>query len=176
MFSPSQYTIKTSTGLVTIDLTEAPEEMLHALLRQGVAILFQRVTARGADAKMSDRERAQAYDALARELNAGTWRPGASGGAARLSDEEREFRSLLADAFVAAGVKKSDALRYAAREDREAYYRDVVILPAIRRVDPSATGKAPGIVTAHFVTLAERAAALVAARREAAPELSLDLD
>lgn len=179
-FKPGIYSISLKAeGLsYDVDLSLAPDSMVHALLRQGIAILFQRCTARGAEAKMTPAEKLAAYSALLKELNEGKWEPGSVGGGAKLSEEEKEFRTLLIAAFVEGGVKKSDAAKYVTDKDRLAYYRDTVLLPAIRRIDPAKATNERGTALAnkHFDVLSARAVEIVKARAQEVPGMALDLD
>lgn len=169
------FTIEATAGLkYDINLQDAPEALLNGLLNQGLRILFQRATARSADNKMTELEKRDVWSALAKELNDHTWRPG-SFGAVRLDPVEKEFRAQLSKRFAAMGVKSTDADKYARDDDRQNYFRDLVIKPYLERTAPDRMADLAKITEANLLKIMTEARATVEAAKAVAIDLDLDI-
>lgn len=167
------FTVEPTNGLkYEIDVTNAPEAMLAGVFMQGLRILFQRSTARGAENKMTEQEKRQAWAALFEELRDGKWRPG-SVGTLRLDPVEKELRRLLVAKFVASGVKASEADKYSRDDDRQSYYRDLVVKPVLEKQAPERMAELATLTQKNWDKLESEAQANVAAAAKAVVVIEL---
>lgn len=175
MFERS-FDVKVSGVAFTVNLSNAPEELVRGVVAQGIKILLQRSTATTQDKPLTPREQADKMAKVAASLNDGTWRPGTGIGGGRLDDVEREFRVQYVARLVKAGVKASEATKYATLETREELYRDLVIKPQILAKAPERMGELDKLAKDGMEKMVASAGSVVDARNKAAEAANIEVD